>query len=289
MTEFVSWEDYLKFAQAVRYAQRYIRTPQTEAFLEAVRCSAKKRLLIMNVGWNHIWRAQLGSGTREIEQDGRTFHEPSAYGQMRMKPRKAVGHEGRVNPKGISCFYGATTRETAMAEVRPWMGSLISVGRFKVLRDARMVDCSKYHSESPWSLLFDVPLGKTPSAEDIEKAVWTHIDKAFSQPVTENDDAPAYVPTQILAEVFKAEGYDGIAYKSTLTDDGYNLAFFDPVIVSQLHGELYETKRVRFTFSENALDQYFINDQGDAVRNVIVSVRPIPKGEGKGKGERKKK
>jgi hypothetical protein len=145
MTEFVSWEDYLKFAQAVRYAQRYIRTPQTEAFLEAVRCSAKKRLLIMNVGWNHIWRAQLGSGTREIEQDGRTFHEPSAYGQMRMKPRKAVGREGRVNPKGISCFYGATTRETAMAEVRPWMGSLISVGRFKVLRDARMVDCSKYH------------------------------------------------------------------------------------------------------------------------------------------------
>jgi len=85
--------------------------------------------------------------------------------------------------------------------------------------------------------------------------------------------------------VHTADGYDGIAYKSTLTDDGYNLAFFDPAIVKQLKGELFETESVRFRFSETRLDQYFISDQGDAVRNVIVAVRPVPKK----KRKRKKK
>lgn len=43
------------------------------------------------------------------------------------------------------------------------------------------------------------------------------------QTVTLNSD---YVPTQIIAELIKSLGYDGIAYKSSLAN-GHNIALFD--------------------------------------------------------------
>lgn len=274
MSEFVSWEDYRKFASAVKFAQRYVRTPQTEVFLEVVRSTAKSRVRDIKKGFNSVWRAQLGYCEPEIEPD-----EPilAAYPPKRMKPRDRVGPEGRANPKGISCFYCATTSETAMAEVRPSMGDLVSVGRFKVLRDVQIVDCSKFHSRDRWVPFFKTMNGVSLSSQEIEEAVWTDIDQAFSEPVTASDDLPDYVPTQILAELFKADGYGGVAYKSALTDAGYNLAFFDPCIVRQVLGELYSTKKVQFQFSDNPLDQYFVDDKGNAVRSLITDIRPVPK------------
>ena len=275
MNQFASWDDYRKFAIAVRYAQRYVRTSETNAFLEAVRRTAEARVSVIPKGWNHLWRAQLGSCEREVEQNGQFFEESLAHPPSRMKPRDRIGREGRVNPKGIPCFYGATTPETAMAEVRPWMGGLVSVGRFEVLNDLKIVDCSKFHSKNPWHLLLDTPAGTNPSSREIDEAVWTHIDHAFSEPVSDSDDLPDYVPTQILADLFKAEGYGGVAYKSMLTEDGYNLAFFNPGVLRQVLGELYKTENVQFKFSDNPADRYFIDEQGNIVRNVIVAIRPV--------------
>jgi hypothetical protein len=191
-----------------------------------------------------------------------------------MKPREGVAPEGRINPKGIPCFYAATTADTAMAEVRPGMGELVSVGRFKVASDVLVVDCSQNHSKSIWELLLNRPLDHVPTPQEVEDAVWTHIDHAFSSPVTRSDDSPDYVPTQILAEMFKADGYGGIVYKSIFTDDGFNLAFFDPKILLQLSGELCETKKVRVSFGE-PLDEYVVDDNGSAVRAEIVDIMPV--------------
>ena len=58
--------------------------------------------------------------------------------------------------------------------------------------------------------------------------MWTHIDKAFSEPTTRTDDLADYVPTQVVAEVFKNEGYHGVLYKSQLSEKGVNIAFFNP-------------------------------------------------------------
>ena len=120
----------------------------------------------------------------------------------RMKPLKDRAVEGRANPKGIPYLYLATNRETALAEVRPWIGSLISVGAFEILRELRIVNCSSDDH--------NIIYREEPPPEEREKAVWVSIDRAFSRPVDPSDDVAAYVPTQILAELFKAEGYDGI-------------------------------------------------------------------------------
>ncbi|MFZ0569740.1 MAG: RES domain-containing protein [Rhodomicrobium sp.] len=44
-----------------------------------------------------------------------------------MKPIPNWLSEGRANPRGIPYLYLASTRDTALAEVRPWIGSHITV------------------------------------------------------------------------------------------------------------------------------------------------------------------
>jgi hypothetical protein len=67
---------------------------------------------------------------------------------------------------------------------------------------------------------------ETLSGREIEKCIWSWIDRAFSKPVDPSDDNADYVPTQILAELFRSAGYDGIIYNS-LFAGGKNVALFD--------------------------------------------------------------
>jgi len=279
MSQFASWRAYQDFAHTVRSTHRYIRTPEMEAFLEAVRATAKSRECTVPKG-RPFWRAQRGHCSRDEDHDGTIVDRSEAYLPDRMKPRTGMGCEGRVNAKGIPCLYTATTRETAMSETRPWLDAFVSVGCFEILRDARIVDCSRFHDKNPAEIqaILETPFGShpTPSAEKIEELVWTDIDRAFSEPVTENDSVPDYVPTQILAECFRAQGYDGIAYKSALTEDGFNLAFFDLGIAKLVVGQLYKTKSVKVTFGEHPEDEYFIGEEGQIVRQVITDIRANP-------------
>lgn len=67
-----------------------------------------------------------------------------------MKPLRDKASEGRANPKGIPYLYLATTKEAPMSEVRPWIGSDISVGQFKLISQLQfsgtvpMIDIQAY-------------------------------------------------------------------------------------------------------------------------------------------------
>lgn len=79
----------------------------------------------------HLWRAQLGHDLRpEYAGEELIDYFPTAYKPERMKPLRDSAREGRANPKGIPYLYIATDKETAMSEVRPWIGSIISAGCF---------------------------------------------------------------------------------------------------------------------------------------------------------------
>ena len=43
-------------------------------------------------------------------------------------PPQSSAVAGRMNPAGIPVFYGALEKETAVSEVRPWVGALVVVG-----------------------------------------------------------------------------------------------------------------------------------------------------------------
>ena len=46
---------------------------------------------------------------------------------------------GRMNAAGISVFYGATDDETAIAGVRPPVGSWVATATFEVIRPLRLL------------------------------------------------------------------------------------------------------------------------------------------------------
>ena len=94
---------------------------------------------------------------------------------------------------------------------------------------------------------------------DWNKAVWSAIDHGFSKPVTEGDDTADYVPTQVIAELFKVNGFDGLGYRSAF-GGGHNIVLFDLDSGDLINCSLYEVRGINFDFAETA-NPYFVSKQ----------------------------
>jgi hypothetical protein len=127
---FNSWQSYRKFQSAVRNRNRYIFDEETESFLKEVLSSCNSRLRNIKSG-KIFWRSQLGGDTyTQVDDEGNEIGDaPYPLPEKRMYPLEYAANEGRANPKGIPYLYLATSKETAMSEVRPWMGSEVSVAQ----------------------------------------------------------------------------------------------------------------------------------------------------------------
>lgn len=143
-----------------------------------------------------------------------------------------------------------------MSEVRPWIGSLVSCGQFRTNRELTVIDCARRQNEQP--LFFDIKKGfYEPGPTERTQAVWANIDRAFAEPTTRTDDIADYAPTQILAELFKRSGADGVVYKSNFGDDGFNISLFDPSAADLVNCGLFEVEAVRMTFKQTD-DFYYV-------------------------------
>ena len=101
---------------------------------------------------------------------------PPRIPAARMKPPLELAREGRANPRGIPVLYLSTRGKTAMSEVRPWLGSLVSCAHFTTTRDLKIVDFSVHHDSG-----FDL-YSNEPDAPEREVAVWRQIDRASPNP-----------------------------------------------------------------------------------------------------------
>ena len=179
------WQDYKAFSEAVRNTQRFKRSPASEQFLNEIRASCASRKVTVPTG-TIFWRARVGCELgRQEEEDYPPKELP--YGRDGMKPIPNWQAEGRANPRGIPALYMATTRDTALAEVRPWIGASISVAQLVTERDLNVIDCSKYHGPEHLLDTFD----HTKSRVD---GIWRAIDRAFATPVSKEDEAERLHP-----------------------------------------------------------------------------------------------
>jgi RES domain-containing protein len=198
-----------------------MRTPEDDDFTEAVLATSRGRTQEVPAG-ETLWRAQIGYALREPGDDPVEV----AFCATRMKPPadwliEGRAPEGRINPKGIPFLYAATEMKTAIAEVRPSLGALVSVAQLRVSRGIRLINCTTDEGK-----IRNIIYLKEPEGEERTLAVWRDIDRAFSEPVTASDDRADYAATQLIAELFRRNGFDGIAYRSAL-GEGHNIALFD--------------------------------------------------------------
>lgn len=242
MATFESWTSFFGFANSVTRDWRYVRDERQRDFLAAVLETSRSRREQLDEG-TILWRAQIcHEWITESVGDGEeeTFPSPASLDRMKPKPDRAT--EGRANPRGIPHLYLATHEETAVAEVRPWVGSLVSVARVQLLRSVTVVNCTT--DDHGFRVYFE-----EPDPEAREKAVWRDIDRAFSRPVTMDEGLPEYVPTQVLAEVFRSDGADGIAYRSAL-GPGHNIALFALDMADVVSCSLVSVKSVEFQYDQ---------------------------------------
>ena len=152
----------------------------------------------------------------------------------RMIPDAKLVGDGRINPRGIAYLYLAEDESTAIAEVRPWLSADVSVSTFELLRDCSVLDCASPTDRSIYGMkMVNDPTGSTgsklvaPPESEWDEVVWSRISQAFAEPTDPHDSTLTYAPTQIVAEVLRDDGYDGIRYRSSMRKDGVNVALFD--------------------------------------------------------------
>jgi hypothetical protein len=140
------------------FQSRFIHSETVRAFLRTVRETSATRVTNVEMGQTY-YRAQHGCGWRTVAN---TFYggdatsrirRQTAFSADRMCPKAEFVEDGRANPKGIPFLYVATTPTTAMAEVRPWLGSQVSLAHFKLFRDVVLVAVIG----APTRILFSFP------------------------------------------------------------------------------------------------------------------------------------
>lgn len=263
--EFASWDSYSDFAKRVRHHRRFVWSREVEAFLGTVRATIHDRDVELQEGMI-LYRAQRGIDWHmRTDEDGNELcEEPVGYGRARMKPRDGQALEGRANPAGIPVLYLGTTMKTVISEVRPWVGASVSVAQFKILRPLKALDLSIGHGKSALSEIGFRSLfnQESPDANKKKNAVWIEIDNAFSRPITLSDDAADYVPTQILAELFRDAGYDAIVYKSQFGEKGFNIVLFDPANADPINCAPYEVTALEVQFTQTGNPWFSTLHQG---------------------------
>lgn len=252
--------NYYQFKEKITASYRYIFDDETLGFLENIAkllAGKEKRIEQDTV----LYRAQLGSNWQPIRQEdeqGEQIYiddEPSAFDEARMRPMQQGAHEGRLNPKGIPYTYLALDEETALAEIRPWLEQEITLAKFSLKQQIKVADLTqdKFNKSDEINLLLS-QLGCAPDFKSKPLTVQQKndllrydLDKAFSQPMVNFDDAAKYAPTQIIAELIKSKGYDGALFKSSVTG-GANLVLFDGVKLNFLHSCLRKLTEVKYKF-----------------------------------------
>ena len=276
MLGFKSIHDYREFADAVQSKRRFFHTEIVTAFLKAVSNGSKKRQVVVSAGQT-LWRAQVGSRDwQRTDAEGHEWVEDAPFLPERMVPPPRIPPEGRINPRGIAYFYLASDRRTAISEVGPSNGSLVTIAQFEITRELKLANFSERYGESGGlNYLLDIPIDQWDelSQDQIDQAVWTDIDNAFSLPVSANDEHLNYIPTQIIAESLLVEKYDGVIYKSALNQKGYNIALFDVSSAIFRAARLFSVTNVKYEFTEYNNPWFLEGDE--YFTQVMTNIRPI--------------
>ena len=141
-------------------------------------------------------------------------------------PPSHIANSGRMNAHGIAVFYGATSVKTALAEVRPPVGSQVAVARFDIIRPLKLLDLTALGDVHETGSIFDpgyaYRLGRMMFLQKLSSKM--------ARPVMPDDQESDYLSTQAIADYLATEGkvrLDGIIFPSVQVNGaGLNVVLF---------------------------------------------------------------
>lgn len=240
--QFKNRTDWQSFCRYIINENRFALSDKWNDFIDVILETAKRREKCIKKD-KIFYRARIGAKVGKGSYPLNKF-SPLSPGEIEAPPSdQSMG--GRINPERIVCLYLSNNKQTAMAEVRSWLHQYITVGRFSLVYNLKVVDMTLEDD------LFQVALseGKREDSDLKEAWIWSEISYNFSRPVSNIESKIAYLPTQYLAEQFKNAGYHGVLYKSLLTKTGYNLALFIPKFACLKERALFRTDSISSKFS----------------------------------------
>ncbi|MES0073608.1 RES family NAD+ phosphorylase [Mesorhizobium sp. M0058] len=148
---------------------------------------------------------------------------------------------GRMNRSGVSVLYLASNAATAVAEIRPHPSHHVSIGGFTSKQTLRLADFNP-----------EIELFSSSDARLSHYATIQAFDRLMSQPVTPDERTP-YLSTQLLAEILLRRGFDGVRYRSSVSD-GSNICVFYPTKFEfdEGHSEVRRVDSVTYAVSQAA-------------------------------------
>ena len=231
---------YEEFSNEISNEFRFILSSKSQDFLQKLLSQGGQQVETLPAR-TVLYRAQSNSIAA-----GKTEAATTALPKKRMKPIPNVVSEGRANPSKICVLYLASQIGTALAEVRASTQHPVTVGTFRTKSKLKIVDLTRQMSFHVWL-----------NAEDL---IWHRLSDDFSKPLTEFNQSVHYAKTQIIAETFKRNGYDGIRYRSQFRareseaglpeSDGINYALFDINSASCVSRKVYKIVQQEVVYSE---------------------------------------
>jgi hypothetical protein len=222
--EIQRWE---QFCEQVKYNQRFtilLRPPHLDRWEENEHPSVFIRDM---VSWMHQELGNLISpGTTIFRARRLKANEKLAHADMTSPPSSMAGNN-RMSPAGVSFFYGALDRDTAIAEVRPSLAEEVAVGSFQVCKNLHDLDFSQ------------IPGPTSPFREDygfhfevFTRPFLEEFAEDISKLIRADDAVIDYVPTQVFTECIRfwsiegSQPPDGIIFNSSMRTDGKCVVLF---------------------------------------------------------------
>lgn len=202
------WEN---FREELMYRNRFF----PDIKLDEERLKNLLSHLIVTVGEvPHVWyRARI-----------KTDEVPFPIENMGAPDRRIAAH-GRANPAGIPYLYLGSNPKTAVSEIRPHTGERACVADFRTPTDLRLVDLrGPRRTVSPFLLADALDIQRMRN----DLPFLERLGLELTTPVLPQAAAVDYTPSQFLCEYIKRCGYDGVIYRSSVSD-GMNLALFYPM------------------------------------------------------------
>ena len=133
------------------------------------------------------------------------------------EPPLHISKDGRNNIAGASYLYLSKDKYTAVSECKPLRDSFISVAQFKIEKELNIFNMCDNDSLEEF--------GKFQEDKNyLVKYLVEYVMRAFYNAVYDIDNG--YKVTQYITELVRKHGYDGIAYKSYISN-GKNYTIFN--------------------------------------------------------------